>query len=182
MPVHTVASGDSIALDDTVAIRVLNPPRGPVGELLSANEGSIALLVEHGEQRVLLLADITGAWLGRVLRQVGGPVDVLQVPHHGLPDVDLEELIRRTRPNYALISAAAGERQETARAGLEEASITTLATWEHGAVTLELTGNSILTSTYRPGPRAALPEPDEPSLAPEEAEGVQPPQKSQTAR
>ncbi|MCK4298742.1 MAG: MBL fold metallo-hydrolase, partial [Planctomycetes bacterium] len=170
VPVHEIASGDRIALDERVAIRVLNPPRGPVGDLLSANEASVALLIEHGEQRVLLLADITGAWLGRVLDHVDGSVDVLQVPHHGLPDVNLEELIRRTRPTYALISAAAGERQETARATLEQADITTLATWEHGAVTLELEGSQIRCSTYRTGRRPAASDPEDAVLVPEEAE------------
>ncbi len=170
VPVHEIASGDRIALDERVAIRVLNPPRGPVGDLLSANERSIALLIEHGEQRVLLLADVTGAWLGRVLDHVDGPVDALQVPHHGLPDVDLKELISRTHPTYALISAAAGERQETARARLEQADITTLATWEHGAVTLELDGSQIRCSTYRTGRRPAASDREDAVLVPEEAE------------
>ena len=169
VPVYEAARGDSIALDPQVTIRVLNPPRGAVGELLSTNEASVALLIEFRGQRVLLLADVTGGWLDRVLREVGGPVDVLQVPHHGLPDVNMEQLISWARPRYALISAATGERQESARRHLAQAGVTTLTTYEHGALTLRLDGSSIEVSTYRrgPQPRAADP-PQEPVLAPEE--------------
>gem|GEM_PF-170602 len=170
VPVHEIASGDRIALDQRVAIQVLNPPRGPVGELLSANEGSVALLIDCGGLRVLLLADITGAWLGRVLDEVDGPVDVVQVPHHGLPDVDLQELIRRTRPTYALISASSGPPQESARSRLEQAGIRTLLTWEHGAVTLEMEQSRIRASTHRTDWCPAATDPEEAILVPEESE------------
>lgn len=168
VPVHEVARGDRIVLDPEVSIRVLNPPRGPVGRLLSTNEASVALLIEYRGRRVLLLADVTGDWLNQVLREVDGPVDVVQVPHHGLPDVNLEQLVHRARPRYALISAAAGERQEAARKHLVQAGVATLATYRHGALTIRFSGPAMEVSTYRQEPFLEPPTSQEPALAPEE--------------
>jgi len=160
VPVDEVAAGDRITIDEDVLIQVLNPPRGPVGDLLSTNEASTALLIEYRGQRVLLLADVTGAWLGRVLEQLTPPVEVVQVPHHGLPDVDLKTLVDRTRPRWALISAASGERQRSARAWLEEAGVTTLTTYERGTITVVLGGSGTSVFSYRgePTPEPMVPE------------------------
>ncbi len=175
VPVHPVSAGDEIRLDEAVTVRVINPPRGPLADVLSTNDASIALLLEYGSQRVLLLADVAGGWLRPVLEQVGGPVDVLLVPHHGLGDVALDDLVHLARPRYALISSAWGERQQLSRQALEAAGATTLTTYERGCIVLELDGTEVRASTFRdpePTPQPVMPPawPDETGPVPEEKE------------
>jgi competence protein ComEC len=149
--VEKVQQGDCIALDDEVLIRVLNPPKGPVGQRLSTNEASIALLVEYRSRRIVLLADVTGDWLDGVLEQVPAPVELVQIPHHGLPDVDLQILVDQLRPRWAIISASSGKRQRAAADLLTQAGVRALTTYRHGAVTARFSPAGTTVSCYRPG-------------------------------
>ncbi|HZF88290.1 MAG TPA: ComEC/Rec2 family competence protein [Streptomyces sp.] len=82
------------------------PLSGPVPE--GPNDASVALLVRSAGLRMLLLGDLEPPAQRALLRTPAaaliGRVDVLKVAHHGSAYQD-PELIRRTAPRLALISA-----------------------------------------------------------------------------
>jgi len=78
-------------------------------ERRSENDNSIVTLAEFGEFRALLTSDIT-AWRGverDIARQVG-PVDLLQLPHHGYTGSSSAYFLRTLRPSFAIVCNFAG--------------------------------------------------------------------------
>ncbi|MCL2445200.1 MAG: MBL fold metallo-hydrolase [Oscillospiraceae bacterium] len=73
------------------------------------NDNSIVTLVEFGAFRALLTSDIT-AWRGverEIARQVG-PVDLLQLPHHGYTGSSSAYFLRTLRPSLTVVGNFAG--------------------------------------------------------------------------
>jgi competence protein ComEC len=174
VPVSTVSRGDRIALDDRTTLQVLNPPEGPAARLLSTNEASLALLLEYGGRRMVLLGDVTGPWLAEVLKEAGGPLDVVLVPHHGLGAGMQALLASGPRPRFALVSTPWSEQALATRAMLEAEHITTYLTGEQGALTVVLSGRGVEAATYLES-GAPVEVEEEPSPLIPEAEGAQAP-------
>ena len=92
-------TGETFSLGEAV-ISVLHPAAG--NGIEDMNDLSLVLLVEYVGKRLLLTGDIS--------REVElalpdcGPVDILQVPHHGSGGSSCEEFLERLSPDYALIS------------------------------------------------------------------------------
>jgi competence protein ComEC len=86
-----------------VDVRVLGPRHVEPGE--DPNDAAVIVVVEEGDCRILLPADAEAAVeLPLDLPQVG----VLEVAHHGSDDPQLPELLRRVRPQTAVISVGRG--------------------------------------------------------------------------
>jgi competence protein ComEC len=148
VPVSTVSLGDRIALDEHTTLRVLNPPAGPAARLLSTNEASLALLLEYEGRRAALLGDVTGPWLAEVLKEAGGPLDVVLIPHHGLGAGGETLLASGPHPRTALVSTAWSEQALALRTALETDGVRTYLTGEQGALTVVLSRRAVEASTY----------------------------------
>jgi competence protein ComEC len=84
-----------------IVARVLWPRRGqaaPAGA--DPNDRATVLLVSDGEFDLLLSADAESDVLRRIQLP---PVEAMKVPHHGSADPGLPELLRRLRPQVAVI-------------------------------------------------------------------------------
>ncbi len=75
---------------------------------VNSNNRSCVLQIEYAGERILLTGDIEREVEWRLVgsRQLEGPVQVLQVPHHGANTSSTQEWVDHTRPARALISAA----------------------------------------------------------------------------
>lgn len=93
-------TGETFRLGDAV-ISVLHPGAGNAIE--DMNDLSLVLLVEYSGKRLLLCGDLSGEVELQLLDAVG-PVDILQVPHHGSGGSSCEEFVNALSPDYALIS------------------------------------------------------------------------------
>ena len=77
----------------------------------SENDNSIVILAEYGDFRALLPGDIYAKrGLEReIARQVGGPVDLLKLPHHGYTLSSSAAFLRALRPKLAIVTNDAGK-------------------------------------------------------------------------
>lgn len=89
---------------DGVDIEVLHPPSRGVEEGVEANDASVVLLVRWGDFEALLTGD-ADAEIERALAPEAGDVDMLKVGHHGSRTSTDPELLRWSRPEFAIISA-----------------------------------------------------------------------------
>ncbi len=109
------------------------------------NDGAMVLLVSHGSVRMLLPADAEAP----VLVGLGLPrLDLLRVSHHGSEDPALPELLARTQPQVAAISAGEGNdyghpRRQVLDA-LEGAGVRTFRTDRDGSVVLDSDGQRLV--------------------------------------
>jgi len=71
IPFRTVAKGDTISLDPSVSITVLNPPLLFSDEI---NENSVVLKIVYGKVTFLFMGDASS---------ITDHADILKVPHHG---------------------------------------------------------------------------------------------------
>jgi competence protein ComEC len=123
--------------------------RGPPGE--DPNLRATVVLARYGRIAVLLTAD---AESDVTLRLPLPRVHVLKVAHHGSSDTGLPELLRRVRPQVALISVgngnAYGHPTPETLAALEAAPrLRTYRTDRDGPVTVETDGRSVTVTTGR---------------------------------
>ncbi|NNM07055.1 MAG: MBL fold metallo-hydrolase, partial [Gemmatimonadetes bacterium] len=141
LPWHVAQVGDSIHLDG-VAVRVLapeNPDGGHGGE--GANASSLVLEVRYGEFSMLLTGDAPAEEEIRFLpRLLSARIHVLKVGHHGSATSTSTELVDRTDPGVALISAGRrnrfGHPHPEVLARLSEAGARIFRTDIHGTVTV----------------------------------------------
>jgi len=109
------------------------------------NDGAMVLLVSHGDVRALLPADAEAP----VLVELGLPrLDVLRIPHHGSEDPALDELLARTAPQVAAISAGEGNgyghpRRQVLRS-LERAGVQALRTDRDGSIVFDSDGSRVV--------------------------------------
>ena len=98
-PIAITHAGQQYTLGEAT-ITVLHPAAG--NEIDDMNDLSLVLLVEYGGKRLLLTGDITEA-VEQKLTGIG-PVDVLQVPHHGSYTSSSAAFLEEISPDIALIS------------------------------------------------------------------------------
>ena len=92
-------TGKRYALGDAV-ITVLHPDAG--NGIDEMNDLSLVLLVEYAGRRMLITGDLTQNEEANL--PVIGPVDLLQVGHHGSDTSSASTFLDELRPRYALIS------------------------------------------------------------------------------
>ncbi len=98
-----VVSGDVIALDPSVELRVLHPAESKDYE--SDNAGSVVLEVKYAGRSILLTGDLQGSGLQSLLHQPARPIDILMAPHHGSLNDNPVELLRWANPKWVVASA-----------------------------------------------------------------------------
>lgn len=135
----TMSAGDRLR-SGSLRLEVLWPP----ARLLDAgwpseepNRLSLVLLARFKGFRALLTGDAEA----EVTPLDPGPVDVLKVAHHGSEDAGLGDLLARTRPRAAVISAGAGNPyghpSPSTLATLAEHGVATLRTDRWGEIAIE---------------------------------------------
>lgn len=132
IPLTKVGAGDRLMAAD-VTIDVLHPPRGWVGR--TTNEQSVVLLIRHADRSLLLTGDLEGEGLAALLRQPPREIDLLQAPHHGSGQFDVEGLLRWSRPRLAVSCQAAPTSDRTGQR-YRSAGVPLWTTWQHGAITV----------------------------------------------
>jgi len=145
-----VARGDRLAGFGDAEVEVLWPPRDflPAREMTD-NELSMVVRVRTPCGSVLLTGDF-GARAAKMLVDSGEDlrVDVLQVPHHGLPDPAAEALAAAVRPRVAVIPGGRYAERPSPYARWTERL---LATDDCGMISVELLGpGRIRVETFRP--------------------------------
>lgn len=99
-----MTAGHSIELDQNVVIKVVWPITNLEGiHLDDPNDGSIVLLIECFETRILLTGDIGIEEELLIMDQIGD-IDVLKVAHQGSATSSHIEFLEVTRPEVAIIS------------------------------------------------------------------------------
>ena len=133
-----IGAGDRIAGFSGTEIAVLWPPRQPgLAKKLSSNERSTLLRVRIGDCGTVLLTGDFGQRAGALLlrEEPDLAADVLQVPHHGLPDPIAAQLADAIMPGVAMIPG--GERAANP-SPYAAAGARLLATDDCGMITVEL--------------------------------------------
>lgn len=147
--VRRLAAGDSVHLG-AVRFRVLNPPRGLVART-RRNEDSLVLEARFGETSALLAGDVEKR-SELAIADAAERAALLKVAHHGSGTSTTPELLARTQPRYAVVSAGYrnlyGHPRADVLARLRQAGARTHRTDVQGIVTFYLDGKEI-----RPAPR-----------------------------
>lgn len=136
-----VAQGDRIHLDDSVAIRVLQPVASASYE--SDNASSIVLEIEYRDHRILLTGDLDEDGLEELLQQPPRDVDLLLAPHHGEPGANPSALAEWANPDWVIASAPTPAYRDDLVANYGP-SVRVLMTSESGAVTVIVNGDGAL--------------------------------------
>ena len=136
-----VAQGDRIHLDDSVAIRVLQPVASASYE--SDNAASIVLEIEYRDHRILLTGDLEEDGLEELLQQPPRDVDLLLAPHHGEPGANPSALAEWANPDWVIASAPTPAYRDDLVANYGP-SVRVLMTSESGAVTVIVNGDGAL--------------------------------------
>ncbi|HLL32873.1 MAG TPA: ComEC/Rec2 family competence protein [Streptomyces sp.] len=148
IPVTRAVAGERRRAGDLTWQVLWPPPFAPAPE--GPNDASVALLVRTAGLRMLLLGDLEPPAQQALLRTAAaaliGGVDVLKVAHHGSAYQD-PELLRRTAPRLALISAGAdnpyGHPAPSTLAALRATGAAVLRTDRDGSVAVVGAGGEI---------------------------------------
>jgi competence protein ComEC len=142
VPIKYYAAGDTAKLG-SVKFSVLNPPRD-FAATLRRNEDSLVLQARYGETSVLLTGDAERKTEERL---EPAPASLLKVAHHGSGTSTTPELLAKTKPQYAVISAGYrnlyGHPRADVLSRLREAHVRTYRTDIQGVVTFYLDGKTI---------------------------------------
>jgi competence protein ComEC len=139
VPIRFCWKGDRIALGGDTELRVLHPSAEGTGG--SDNADSLVVLLTHRRCRLLLTGDLQEPGVTQFVTDAIVPVDALLLPHHGSPASNPPELLRRARPETAIVS------QRKSRGGPGEPDAyrkrgrRVYSTAEGGAVGVVLDGN-----------------------------------------
>lgn len=123
-------------------------PRGPASQTRNINDGSLVLQIEEGGCRLLLTGDIEAAGIAALL--AAEPLvraDVMLWPHHGSDPDAVGRLAEVAGAKVLIISAG------PARAIPPRGPFTCLRTAEHGAVTVDLEPDGVVTNAFNGLPR-----------------------------
>lgn len=145
-PIAITHAGQQYALGEAT-ITVLHPAAG--NEIDDMNDLSLVLLVEYGGRRLLLTGDITQA-VEQALTGIG-PVDVLQVPHHGSYTSSSAAFLEDISPDIALISCGKnndyGHPHDVTLSRLEQAGAEIYRTDQLGTLMVTINEGQILVKT-----------------------------------
>ncbi len=117
-------------------------------EGMSTNDESVVARLSVGEHSMLFTGDI-GPRAGTYLLQQDADLrtDILTLPHHGVTATVPENFVRKSQPQYAVVSNSAvnwlGKRGDHLRELTEKLGIDTYTTGLHGNIHIELSPESI---------------------------------------
>lgn len=144
-----VAAGDRLEGFPAARIEALWPPQDVPLDKMKDNELSLVLRVTTTGGRVLLTGDFGQRAVEPLLR-TGADLraEVLQVPHHGLPDFAARRFAEAVRPRLALVPGGAGM---PAPFPYAEFSGRVMATDQYGMMSVELKPGPLTVETFRAG-------------------------------
>ena len=144
--IAVAGAGETFALGEAT-ITVLHPAAD--NRIEDMNDLSLVLLVEYAGKRLLLTGDLTENLEPSLLPI--GPVDVLQVGHHGSYTSSSQEFLEDIRPRYALISCGKnndyGHPHNVVIARLEDVGAEIFRTDEQGTLVVSLQEDQITIET-----------------------------------
>jgi beta-lactamase superfamily II metal-dependent hydrolase len=113
IPLKSVREGDSINLDPTVKVEVLNPPANLLDSAYNEaefNGNSVTLKLTYGEFSALLVGDIQETNEARLVSENNTALDVevLKAGHHGSRTSSSSPFLNAVTPEVVIISAGAG--------------------------------------------------------------------------
>lgn len=113
----------------------------------------MVLQVKYGEFEMLFTGDVEGEGEEMLMEQQKlSQIDVLKVAHHGSKHSTTEELIRKLRPQYALISAGRknsyGHPHMETIERLKKYGVQLYSTVESGAITVTTDGREMWIEEY----------------------------------
>ncbi len=113
IPLESVRQGESINLDPTVKIDVLNPPANLLEDAENQaefNDNSVVLKLTYGEFSALLTGDMEEGNEARLVSEntTALDVDVLKVGHHGSRTSSSVPFLNAVTPEVVIISLGAG--------------------------------------------------------------------------
>jgi competence protein ComEC len=149
VPVVVVRAGDTYDVG-ALRLRVLWPESAGLPSE-DPNLNAVVLEASVGGTDALLTADAESDVLRRLRLE---SVEILKVAHHGSEDTGLPAVLRRLRPEVAVISVGAGNdyghpRAETLAALDAEPGLTTFRTDRDGRVVIESDGHGIVVRSER---------------------------------
>ncbi len=131
---------------DGVRFRFLTHPR--IRQATSDNDRSCTLLVESGHARALLTGDTSARYETFIVRQAGGPVDLLLAPHHGSISSSSPGFVSRLSPGVVVFSAGRGNRYKHPHAQVvarfRRAGSRLFVTHEHGMLRWRSDGGEVI--------------------------------------
>ncbi|MDR4497353.1 MAG: hypothetical protein MRK02_05415 [Candidatus Scalindua sp.] len=78
----------------------------------------------------------------------GFSVDIIQVPHHGGFIENAEDLIRRMRPKYAIVSGSKSIASQSTIEAYQKAGTNVFKTYEDGAISFTVSREGITVSKF----------------------------------
>lgn len=142
--VRVLKRGQELALAPGLVLRCLWPDAGFVRDLISEreqrNEGAMVLELQAGPTRVLLPSDAETRGLAGETPHLQR-VDVLFAPHQGSAVDRLPEILDRMNPAHVVVSARDSFPADEAMEAYRQTGAQVWKTWQHGAVTLELSAD-----------------------------------------
>lgn len=107
----TVNDSLTFVLDD-VSFTV-DPPQKDSYKHDNSNNSSLIVTVSCGEKTLLFMGDVQTERLKEFISTKAIDCDLLKLPHHGGADMEMEELITATMPEYAVICCSREEPDTT---------------------------------------------------------------------
>ena len=112
----TGIEAETVREELTMAVDGVNftvyPPEKEYYEKDTSNNSSLVTAIEFGEQAFLFTGDSESERLAELLALEPGEFDVLQIPHHGEWDMLLVSLVKKTNPDYAVITSSEEEPED----------------------------------------------------------------------
>lgn len=150
-------AGDTLQLGSHAAIAVLGSGnlmewRGIKGGAPTVNDRSVALALENGSSRFLLLGDTEDRGAARLMEQYDLAAGGLMIPHHGSPGDFWEAFLDRIAPELAAISVGPNGFGHPSRELMEilaARGVKTARTDRCGAITIELRRTGMALRSHR---------------------------------
>ena len=150
IPIHYVSAGDSLNFFWPLKLHVLSPFKFMINENsgFDENECSLVLSFEYGRNQFLFCGDIekrTENLLADLSTYLD--CDLLKSPHHGSKTSNTLDFLKRTSPNYSIISAGKwnrfGHPSEIVLQRCREQNIQVVRTDKNGAVIFKSDGERL---------------------------------------
>ena len=137
-----------------IDLKILNPMKKGSVSNEELNSDSLVIMLEYGNHKILLTADIEAEVERELIKQYGSQLRclVLKASHHGSTASNIEEFLSVTQPNILVISGwlplLSGDKNLEIVKRLHQKDCLILKTTEHGQISLISDGNSIRIKTF----------------------------------
>ncbi|SFJ43333.1 competence protein ComEA helix-hairpin-helix repeat region [Halobacillus dabanensis] len=141
IPFETPSAGDSLNLDDTLDINVLNSLHSSSDN----NESSIVLKVSHNQIDFMLTGDASVDIEQEIIEQYDVEAEILKLGHHGASNSTSSAFVNAVDPEVGILSYGPnsyGHPDSTVVNRMWDAGATLYSTCDAGTITVTTNGNS----------------------------------------